>query len=80
MKLIEDIYHQRVSFLRRNMGEPDILLVPYNQKHQLLGELLEKYAPIHTAEDLRFMGMKLVYVYPEAIKHVTVVMSAAQVK
>ena len=80
MTLIEDIYHQRRAFLRRNTGEPNLLLVPYEQRHQLLGELVERFAPISSAENIHFNGMKLVYVNQKEISHVTVAISVASLK
>jgi len=77
MNLIERVYHQRIEFLRRNIKEPDILLVLYGERHRLLGEIADKYSPITLFPDrVTLMGMRLIYV--EGLKEVTVALTADQ--
>lgn len=79
MSLIEAVYRQRVEFLRRDLSEPDMLLVPYDKKHKLLGEIWEAFHPdMRSLDNISLMGMRLIYV--DCISEPIVALSASRLK
>ena len=62
MKLLEQIGRQRYEFLRRNLT-PTVVLVPYEVRHQLLGEAFDTYGIVnHKPNDrIGVMGMRVVF-------------------
>lgn len=75
MRLLENIHLQRIEFLRRNISAPDLLLVPYRQKHQLLGELVDKYQPVNLSV-MNLHVMEMLVIFTDSIPSAAVALSA----
>ena len=60
--LLEQIYRQRHEFLRRDL-RPAVVLLPYEMRYQLLGEIADTYGFIDHKPDNRVsvMGMRVVF-------------------
>jgi hypothetical protein len=79
VNLLENIYRQQIEFRRRNIEDPDLLLMPYLLRHQFLGEVLCKYATssFDPAQELHVMGLRVIYIETGPV---TVALSAARLK
>lgn len=79
MTLIEQIYRQRVEFLKRGITEPDLLFIPFDKEYEFFGELHEKYMPPTIDKNtLSFMGMKVIFIEPSYAQGITVSLSAGK--
>lgn len=60
--LLEQIYHQRTEFLRRNLT-PTTVLVPFELRYQLLGEAFDRYgiAKHEPGNKIGVMGLRVVF-------------------
>ena len=78
MKIMEDVYRKRVEFLKRNIGEPDLVVVPMAKRYELLGESLDvSRLTITGAENLHLYGMQVIFVDQRGVDKVLVAMTSA---
>ena len=74
MSLLEEAYRQRAEFLRRNLGAPDLILVPYDKQFEFIGEVSVKHTPVVDRNTLNVMGMRVLWV--ESVRKMMVCQSA----
>lgn len=62
MSLIEQIYKQRIEFLRRQM-EPAVIVAPYELRHQLIGEAVDHFGSYNfdSLSNLHILGMAVMF-------------------
>lgn len=75
--LLTDVFQQRIEFARRNIGYPDVVLVPLNQQYEFLGELTVRYPGTVLSKDVTVMGMRVVWVDPAGATKPLVCLSSA---
>ena len=62
MTLLEQIAQQRIRFLRKNYPAPNLVVIPYELRHQFMGEVMD-FHQVASREQLTVMGMAVAYAH-----------------
>lgn len=75
--MLTDIYRKRMEFLKRDMGTPDLLIVPIQKKFELLGECGLNFPCVALSDDnLHIYDMLVLFVNQKEMSTVKVALSS----